>query len=326
MHLEKEFLIDTEKTPSGLLTIGSFDVDENGNIFIFDYKSRKIFKFGKKGEYLISFGGGGRWLGVIQSASNIQVSSSGELLVFDVENNKIVIFDKNGLFKREIKIKFRVFNGSMLNNGYFLLKEPCVIDIEKGKMGEKLSLFSHDLIKIKELETIELLGISDRKIDGIRYNISYAVSNNRIFVGNSKRGYEIYVYDLEGNIVKIIKKVYKPVEVSEEYKKDFIEGIKEIYPLIKDKLYFPKYLPPYSSFMADDKGRLYVMIYEKGKGRNEYIFDIFDSEGKFACRQLLKSSSSPRAIAVKLRKERLYCRNEKENGFEELRVYKVIWK
>ena len=48
----------------------------------------------------------------------------------------------------------------------------------------------------------------------------FEASKEHIFVGNGKLGYEILVFDLDGNFVRTISKEYKPIEVSEDNKNE----------------------------------------------------------------------------------------------------------
>jgi hypothetical protein len=69
----------------------------------------------------------------------------------------------------------------------------------------------------------------------------FEASKEHIFVGNGQLGYEILVFDLNGNLVRKIMKDYKPVEVSEDYKNNirvFLEDSE--FSFLKEKAYFPK--------------------------------------------------------------------------------------
>ena len=75
----------------------------------------------------------------------------------------------------------------------------------------------------------------------------------------------------------------------------------------------------------DEKGRLYVMTYEKGINPNEYMFDIFNPEGVFFGRKSLKDFSSSQGLNGKIKNDHFYCVKEKESGYKELVVHKMNW-
>jgi hypothetical protein len=73
------------------------------------------------------------------------------------------------------------------------------------------------------------------------------------------------------------------------------------------------------------------MTFEEGKNTKEYIYDVFNPEGIFIARINLSNygfleyigKDSP--LEAKAYKNRLYCLQEKESGYKELVVYKMIW-
>ncbi len=89
-------------------------------------------------------------------------------------------------------------------------------------------------------------------------------------------------------------------------------------------------MPPFHYFFLDDEGCLYVKTYEKGDKQNEYMQDIFNSDGIFITRRRIAGYGKwiyP-GIALdraKAKNNRLYCIREKESGYKELVVYKMNW-
>jgi len=100
--------------------------------------------------------------------------------------------------------------------------------------------------------------------------------------------------------------------------------------LSSKKIYFPKYMPPYQSFFCDDEGRLFVMTFEEGPQKGEYMCDVFDPEGHLIGRvgvgnfaewdNIVRSQ-----LAVIAKHRRMYCIQQKESGYKELAVYKMMW-
>lgn len=324
MVLTENFSIDTEKFGEGeLVSIGDLDADIEGNLYIYDNKQKKIAKFDKRGKFLYSFGRHGQGPGEFQFVTNIQVSPTGEVVATDILNSKVSFFRNDGKLNREIKLKFRISNGILLENGNYLFKETKVAEAPKRELEFVLSLYNNEFRKIKELDRIKMFNPKEAKIKGTYYYLSYGTSKDRIFTGSQERGYEIYVYNFSGNLIRKIKKEFKPVSPSEEYKQEFLK-IFGSYESIKNKLYFPDTLPPFHYFFTDEEGKLYVMTYERNKN-SEFIFDIFTSEGIFIARESLKFSSLTGLIA-KFKNNNLYCVEEKGNGFQRLVAYKISWK
>jgi len=190
-----------------------------------------------------------------------------------------------------------------------------------------LILFDSQLVEIKELDRQMIPNpIVGKRLKGIYYILSWSISDSRIFTGFQERGYEIWVYDFDGKLVRKIKKHYKRVPVPEEHKTKFMEQFSSpLFDDIRTKIYFPSTMPPFHSFFADDESRLFVMTYEKGENPGEFMYDIFNADGICIGRKSLKVLHDDGGIFAKIKNGRLYCLNEKESGYKELVVSKVIW-
>ena len=51
----------------------------------------------------------------------------------------------------------------------------------------------------------------------------------------------------------------------------------------------------------------------------------FNPEGVFIGRKSLKVFHDESGLYAKMKNDRFYCLNEKDNGYKELKVYKVNW-
>jgi hypothetical protein len=66
-----------------------------------------------------------------------------------------------------------------------------------------------------------------------------------------------------------------------------------------------------------------------GVNPGEFMYDIFNSEGIFIGRMSLanmKNLCRPNSFTIKVKKNCLYGLQEKENGYKELVVYRIVWK
>ena len=137
-------------------------------------------------------------------------------------------------------------------------------------------------------------------------------------------------------MLRKIRKEYIPVDISDDYKR-IIKKRMESMPAgqaLAKKMYFPPHWPPSRYFFTDDYGRLFVMTYEKDDNEREYMYDIFNAEGVFIGRMSLgniqnryvedeRYHDDPKKVLIK--GDYLYCIQEKESGFIELVIYKMIW-
>ena len=323
--LEEELVIDTERDDildAGMGTAGEFDVDSEGNIYIVSFKNIKnfIYKFDSKGNLVTSFGRMGQGPEELQWPISPVINDRDEMAIYDYPN-KLVIFNKNGGLVKEERLNFRSYWMEPLENGKYLVWRLKREKATTEYFPRVLSLYDSRFNEIKELDVYK----SPRQQNRLTPYFTWRVSNGHIYIANEERGYEIWVYDLEGNLARKIRKDYRPVMASEEIKK-LILG--PSYGSIDFKDYFPTPLPPLSSFFTDDEGRLFIMTYEEGERAGEYLYDIFNTEGIFVGRKSLhmvwaQLYFGPKYTMVK--KNHLYCHREKESGYMELVVYKMNW-
>jgi hypothetical protein len=156
----------------------------------------------------------------------------------------------------------------------------------------------------------------------------WRITKDKIYIGNEQRGYEILVFNLDGKLLRKIRKEYKPLFLPENLRKE-AEASLSNNPNRKQWFYVPKEIPPFNTFFIDDEEKLYVMTYEKGFNEGEYIHDVFNSDGIYVSRINLKNYGklewALEPLLAVAKNNRLYCLQEKESGYKELVVYKMRW-
>ena len=63
---------------------------------------------------------------------------------------------------------------------------------------------------------------------------------------------------------------------------------------------------------------LFVQTYEEPSEKSS-LYDIFDASGKFINRTELEG------YQIRFKGDRVYCLRQKESGYRELVVYRMIW-
>lgn len=331
--LDEEMALDTEKdvvAATGLADIGTFGVDSEGNIYFASLKAsdNTILKFDGRGRHAASFGRKGQGPGEIQRISALFITSRNEVAVTNEGNNRLTVFSTDGHLVREVPLTSGFIAAVPLPNGRYFLWDRIPSQQPGVLLEFPMILAGADLKTIKALDS----GIIENPMDGEQlrgtYHLqSWSVSRDKIFTGHQDRGYDIFVYDLEGRPIRKIRKEYRPVPVPEAHKKEFLAQFES--PQFKDiigKVYFPDGMPPYIGFTSDEDGRLYVMTYETGEEPGEFIFDIFDSEGVFMLRKPIKVFQNFIGTFIRVRNGRLYCVQEKETGYKEFKVFRMMWK
>ncbi|MGD2073203.1 MAG: 6-bladed beta-propeller [Candidatus Thorarchaeota archaeon] len=330
LKIEVDFTIDTERddvATTGLTDITHFDVDSEGYIYCLNGTSNEDFivKFDKDGKFIISFGRKGQGPGELNRPYHVELNHQEQIVITDYLARKLILFDKDGNYIKEYDRDLMAMKAHPLANGKYLVWYQLTGQItDEYIIQTPLSLRTSDLEEIKELDRYKLPNYRvTGKRRGIMPSFSWAISKKYIFIGNETRDYEIWAFDLEGNLVKKIRTAYSPVIVPDEYKKDMLDGIK--FQEMKEATYFPKNFPPFRGMFADDTDRLYVMTYEKDADTDESIFDIFSPEGFFLGQIPIKVIVSNSQVLAKITGKSLYCVKERRSGYKELVVYKMTW-
>jgi hypothetical protein len=338
LRLEEEFTIDTERdeiAEVGLADIRDFDVDSEGSIYFFhgrEFDRNVIHKFDEQGNFLKPLGKRGQGPGEIQFPVVMYITDKGEIPIQDGNTQKLYIFDTEGALIRETGIESEEAFGNFvfypLGNGNYL-KYGEYFDPESQHRQHILQLCDPNFELVKELDRCDhgkaMSFSQEKRIFTPRVFIAQ-ISEGKIYVGHEKRGYDIWVYDSDGNLMKKIRKEYTPADVPEAYKENWLINIGRY----KDRLVFPDKMPPFHYFFLDDEGRLYVKTYEKGTQRDEYMHDIFNADGLFIARASMLGFGSwiypgDSLNRGKAGNGRFYCIREKDSGFKELAVYRMTW-
>jgi hypothetical protein len=330
LTLKKKYSIDFSRDDIGELGIAAsldFEVDSEGNLYFFyaDKKGNLIFKFDPQGNYLNSFGTKGQGPGEMQWIVWTGIDSQDNLIVSDNGNRKILVFSNDGSLVKEIRYPSKVGLLYPLENGnFFGLWDKHPAPSNKYMYVWAFSLYNPEFEEIKLLDTQNVYDfntLGDRGVNARPFFRS-RIHNNNIYISCEDRGYEILKFNLEGDLLQKIRKEYKPVEVSDEV----IQEKKRQYEEYGMKVWFPRFWLPMCDFFLDDEGRIFVMTFERGGNPGEHIFDIFNSEGVFIGRKAMNILTLGDAyVCAKSRKERLYCFQEKPDGFREFHVYLMNW-
>lgn len=324
--LEKVLSIDLERedlAKAGLLSGGEWDVDDDGNIFIVGFKNSEnfIYRFNYTGLLTGSFGRRGQGPGELLGPSLSGVYG-GEIVLSDFVGMKYVVYDLDGRFLREKRLE-HPDRLCPLGNGKFVGFGPQLDPTAKA-FYYALTLRDADFHELKVLDLYEYPSDDSRLYPFFMWRIS----GDQIIVANEARKYELWVYDLDGRLMRKIRKEYRPVRVTEEIK-EAILGPDYRKAGSSDSKYFPDPLPPLNQFFADDEGRIFVMTFETGARPGEYIWDVFNPEGVFVGRLALDIKWSGLYLGSRytfIKNGRLYYHRVKESGYHELVVSDVTWR
>ncbi len=326
--LEHEMSIDTERdeiVETGLVDIETFDVDDEGNIFLIRWASNEdfVYKFDSQGNFVKSFVRRGQGPGEIEWGGSVRYIGDNKLKIKDPSEIRYSIYNTEGEFLRDVRLNSHINIIKIFDN-----EKQLVYWQDMSPSGDKhidhLGLCDSKFENMKEIYVCSFPNSRvAEKVYIPRYSWVEGTSEEKIFIGDGEKGYEILVFDLEGNMIRKIKKEYDPVELSEEYINNFNERKRKIPSL--EKYVLRKHFPPFQYFFTDEERRLYVMTYENGTSPNEWMFDIFTPDGVFSARVPIKNRLESQEVTILSKHNRIYSVCEKGNGYKELVVYKMRW-
>jgi hypothetical protein len=329
---EKEFSIDTEDediAQIGLTEMETFDVDPEGNIYIIRWQSNEnyIFKFDNAGNFVTSFLRRGQGPGELEWGGTVFLDHDGNLLAKDPSKPKFAIYDRDGRFIKEVMLKKLIEPISPLSNGqYFYFDQIQNPEKFQNYLGVCDSSFE-PLKEIYQKDTPNEFRSSEAKVRISGRTLIYQAGKDKIYVGDTDKGYEIRVYDLEGKLQNKIRKEHEPVPISEEFKQAFLKRFPEGSPF-HDRFEFAAAWPPFLTFVEDEEARLFVRTFEKGLNPGENMFDVFTPEGVFISRVSIPNRDAQREqnpLPCLCRGGRFYSIHDKDSGYRELSVYRMRW-
>jgi len=326
LALEEIFRIDTEDNEIGrlgLIDIRGFDVNSKGEIFVLKTEKGKadfVYKFGRDGRFVNSFGPKGQGPGELELPNHIALDAEDHVLIYDGIRMMVIKYDQNGDFIKTYPItkgEFRITSGP--RDKLIVLEDT--FDAENSKQLFFLKVANLDL---EGRKFINQYGY-ERRRDKMRATepiFCWSASRNNIFVANEDKGNEIWVYDFEGKLIRKIRKDYRRIRFSESDKEKILKSSSEF---MRKIAYFPEFHPPFQSLVAGEDGTLLVQTFEPGQSQGEFMFDIFNEEGVFVGRKSLNVYVWENHLWACMKGQKLYCLKEKDSGYKELIVYNMNW-
>jgi hypothetical protein len=323
LTLEETLKIDTERADIvnlGLTHVIGFEVNSLGEIFFLGFvnKGNFIFKFDGNGKFVKSFGSKGEGPGELQNPSYILLDSEDHIVVFGFGRYPLNKYDNDGLFLNGHEIARNAVKATSGPKTNLLVLENS-FDPANSKQSFSLKLLNSDLKEISVLDGYSFR-MERAKFRAIEPIFCWSASCNNIYVANEDNGYEIWVYDIQGKLVRKIRKEYRKIPISESDKKEMLNHVPKT---LRNIAYFPECYPPVRSLVAGDDGMLLVSTFEKGNNSGDFMLDIFNKEGVFIGRKSLNIHVLEGHLWACMRGNKFYCLREKDSGYLELVVYNM---
>lgn len=308
---------------SGLRSMGEFDVNDAGDIFIVGYKNQKnyITKLSASGEYVISFGRKGQGPGELEMP--IRPSAVGDRLYITDRMKKLVIYDTQGVLINELRLPIGVDSAEPVSNeGFLLFGRDGNAPPGPDYAYYKLVLADRDLKEIRVLDRYRWY-FTDKTL--MPY-FMWRITKDRVIVINEERNYEVWVFDFNGALVRKIRKDYLPQHADSFIRKAILGS--NYFDSQKEQGYIPSPLPCMRFFISDELGRLFIMTYQRGRGPKSFVYDIFDKNGELIGKINFDFKWSGQYFGLKkflIKNGRFYFYEEDEEGYLTMKINKIMW-
>lgn len=246
-------------------------ITDCSSIYIYSLKDfRLIKKFGKEGEGPQEFKANpmGFPITVVPHKDKLFVSSSA----------KVSFYTKDGEFINEQKVIPLQLFWPIKNN--FIATGS--VSYDKGQMVLSVNLHNEKYERIKTLYVSDIQLGSSFIWDFPLTAFVFRSYKDNVYLVKGKEGFVIDVFDDRGAKLYRIKKNFKPLNVTREYKNKTLEwfkvnpNYKRLWEFFKTRITFKDHFPPIQDmFVKDD--RIYVITYKTHKGETECI--IMDLKG-----------------------------------------------
>ena len=299
--------------------ITDVSIDGEENIYVLDRIEAHIIVFNKAGEYLGTIGRKGQGPGEMQGPMDIFITPSEEILVNDRGARFLHFFGRDGKHLRSISLaRMPFFSRPKVGSQNNILART--LTFSPSRVSYILAEFDSRLNELFRVFSYEHDRASNI-LNMLPPECYWALRNDHSIIWGYSETYELHILDERGNPLRRIVKDYEPVRITEEEKIDWASsnyGDKGVPPNIR--VAWKKNHNAFHSLDVDDSGKMFVQTYEKGADGSGYYYDIFDPEGRYLARVLLK-------VAIRgLRRDKLYTIEEDEKGFQVVKRYKVSWR
>jgi len=239
--------------------------------FIFERKSlKKIAEFGGKGESPMEFTGIGDFS---IDDNNIYVCGM----------TRLSIFSKDGKYLKGFRIPFNAENYIPLGNNRYISTIHIIKNIADTSRKFQFNLYTDDALYKRNFYSIEFPA-TFRYEDGKEYCyfpeycVKAKVYKEKIFFGNSSKGFYFAVFDRDGNSLYEIKLNAPKKHFSDFEKKSFMNMLKQdsvnkMGRVYKREVVIRDEIPPYIDFfVADD--RIYAFTEMVRFQMELYVLDL----------------------------------------------------
>ncbi|MCX6575400.1 MAG: 6-bladed beta-propeller [Candidatus Aminicenantes bacterium] len=321
-HLEEELCLGKAEGKEAYLfsKINGLDVDDDGNLYVLDYRSSQVRVFDDRGVFLRAIGRKGQGPGEMEMPVFVQLEPSGELAVFDYLRRNLITFSLDGKYLRQSRtresfVPFRIDRQGNIVGSVSLAPPPI-----GGRELKKYFLTKDQPLVIAREDQDKNRQKTEMAI--AKPTLACAVSPQGKIVWGRSDDYELRILDPQGAPIHFIQKKHDLLPFSERdrkfYQDEYADWIRA-----GGKLVFPDHFPAFMDICVDAEERIFVKTYQRIEGTADgRYFDIFDSDGKYLAKVPIRANLDHGSV---WKKNKLYTIETDSAGNPVVRRYGVHW-
>ena len=270
----------------------SFDVDEEGNIYLLDTRGASISVYDKSGKLVTEFGRKGQGPGEFENPVFLAVSNEKKIHIVDRSRKMILIFDNKGNLAAHQDLSsmggmthlvFDSRNSAYITDNRNLYALQDEARIKRGVIVlSRLRKYDHRFEKGSDVEIWDNFfarrASSGEVVPLLYHDIFYyqVDRDNNLYYGHSSR-YEIRQLSSDGSVQKIIRKQTKRIPTAAKDR----ALILEMYPDLREAV-MAETKPYFLDFHVMDKIGLLVSTYEEEwNDQGMLVCDLIDRDGAY---------------------------------------------
>jgi len=283
-------------------------ISQKDAVYMYSKKTLKyVKKFGKKGEGPGEF----RFVpSVTAQKDHLLINTFG----------KILFFSKDGKFLKEKKTQVSM-STKYAPVGNKWVGMVFVNDMKAGTSTTKIVFFDSELKSVRDIAGLvstnfKMSSDGKMKMAAVRDLLDYKIFEDKIFLGNTSKGFYFEILDKDGKQLYQINKEYKKPPFTEKHKKEFLEAMEQnpMFKRNKNRFEFEyrDFFPAYRGFQVKD-GKFYVFTNETKDKTTKVV--VMDLKGN-----VLKTVYLPSKVLSSIHNDRFYYMREDEET-EEWKLY-----
>jgi hypothetical protein len=294
-------------------------VDDDGNIYAADYEDVCIKVYDGSGVFLRRISQKGQGPGELGRPYGVQITDNAEVMVHDGANRRVHYFSRHGDFLRDVDFG-KLWHLTCRSDGREFYYAMVMLRGEDFS-GFKLMQLDSELNEKRTFFEWPMPYEPNLPYRIYPPGLSFGILPDGSLVLGWSETYELKIHNPDGSLRTHILRDYDLVPMTaadkDRIKQQIAESPNELMP--QREPVFPDRYPAYQDFLPDDQGRIIVQTYEKGDNDTDYIFEVFDPEGKYLGCFLFHILPSV------WKRDKVYTIEEDEDGFHIIKRYAVTW-